>query len=102
MRPTTNDPSLPFLKEEIDKIVIALAPTGGRAAPSVPPRTAVLVISLVTDREGENEQILKIDAIRAVEVLGGVAEWSKAAVLKTAVLAREPGVRIPSPPLVLC
>lgn len=30
---------------------------------------------------------------------GGVAEWSKAAVLKTAVLARAPGVRIPSPPL---
>ena len=29
---------------------------------------------------------------------GGVAEWSKAAVLKTAVLARVPGVRIPSPP----
>lgn len=33
-----------------------------------------------------------------VEVSGGVAEWSKAAVLKTAVLARVPGVRIPSPP----
>ena len=30
---------------------------------------------------------------------GGVAEWSKAAVLKTAVLERAPGVRIPSPPL---
>jgi hypothetical protein len=29
---------------------------------------------------------------------GGVAEWSMAAVLKTAVLARVPGVRIPSPP----
>jgi hypothetical protein len=27
-----------------------------------------------------------------------VAEWSKAAVLKTAELARVPGVRIPSPP----
>jgi hypothetical protein len=33
------------------------------------------------------------------QTLGGVAEWSKAAVLKTAVLARVPGVRIPSPPL---
>jgi hypothetical protein len=33
------------------------------------------------------------------EIPGGVAEWSMAAVLKTAVLAREPGVRIPSPPL---
>lgn len=31
-------------------------------------------------------------------VLGGVAEWSKAAVLKTAVPATVPGVRIPSPP----
>ena len=28
-----------------------------------------------------------------------MAEWSMAAVLKTAVLARVPGVRIPSPPL---
>jgi hypothetical protein len=32
-------------------------------------------------------------------VHGGVAEWSKAAVLKTAVPATVPGVRIPSPPL---
>jgi hypothetical protein len=30
--------------------------------------------------------------------LGGVAEWSKAAVLKTAVGLRPPGVRISSPP----
>ena len=30
--------------------------------------------------------------------LGGVAEWSKAAVLKTAVPVTVPGVRIPSPP----
>jgi hypothetical protein len=35
------------------------------------------------------------------QILGGVAEWSKAAVLKTAELARVPGVRIPSPPLQL-
>jgi hypothetical protein len=34
-----------------------------------------------------------------IEVLGGVAERSKAAVLKTAVPATVPGVRIPSPPL---
>lgn len=32
-------------------------------------------------------------------VLGGVAEWSIAAVLKTVVLVRVPGVRIPLPPL---
>ena len=30
---------------------------------------------------------------------GGLAEWSNAAVLKTVVLARGPGVRIPYPPL---
>jgi len=35
------------------------------------------------------------------QVTGGVAEWSKAAVLKTADLVRDPGVRIPSPPLKL-
>ena len=33
---------------------------------------------------------------------GGVAEWSMAAVLKTAVLARAPGVRILSPPPTYC
>ena len=32
------------------------------------------------------------------DALGGVAEWSKAAVLKTAVDASPPGVRISSPP----
>ncbi len=37
---------------------------------------------------------------RSVTSSGGVAEWSKAAVLKTAVPARVPGVRIPSPPLI--
>lgn len=31
-------------------------------------------------------------------VHGGLAEWSKAAVLKTVVPARVPGVRIPKPP----
>jgi hypothetical protein len=33
------------------------------------------------------------------QVLGGVAEWSKAAVLKTADVVRHPKVRILSPPL---
>jgi hypothetical protein len=34
-----------------------------------------------------------------IRLVGGVAEWSKAAVLKTAVDASPPGVRISSPPL---
>jgi hypothetical protein len=37
-------------------------------------------------------------SLASESTIGGVAEWFKAAVLKTAVLARVPGVRIPSPP----
>lgn len=36
--------------------------------------------------------------ITVVEIYGGVAEWFMAAVLKTVVLVRAPGVRIPPPP----
>jgi hypothetical protein len=35
---------------------------------------------------------------KQTQIVGGVAEWSKAAVLKTAVPLRVPGVRIPPPP----
>ncbi len=38
------------------------------------------------------------DGERAVEI-GGMAEWTMAAVLKTVVAVRSPGVRIPLPPL---
>jgi hypothetical protein len=47
---------------------------------------------------GSNEQGDGSAGNATKQALGGVAERSKAAVLKTAVLARVPGVRIPSPP----
>jgi hypothetical protein len=37
-----------------------------------------------------------VERVRTIR--GGLAEWSKAAVLKTAVRATVPGVRIPHPP----
>jgi hypothetical protein len=52
-----------------------------------------------------NSQKLALDETRSIneipasnQVLGGVAEWSKAAVLKTAEVVRLPQVRILSPP----
>jgi hypothetical protein len=47
-------------------------------------------------------RVLPSHATGVIDVLastGGVAEWLKAAVLKTAVGGSPPGVRIPSPPL---
>ena len=35
-------------------------------------------------------------------LIGGVAEWLKAAVLKTVERLRVPGVRIPPPPPLIC
>jgi hypothetical protein len=57
---------------------------------------AILVTSLVTRPK---QEVATGSKAQQSQVLGGVAEWSKAAVLKTAELARVPGVRIPSPPL---
>jgi AraC-like DNA-binding protein len=47
---------------------------------------------------GKEKTEIYLDSER-LDVSGGVAEWSKAAVLKTADGASCPGVRIPSPPL---
>ena len=47
---------------------------------------------------GETRPDSKKEKPSQTRVLGGVAEWSKAAVLKTADGASCPGVRIPSPP----
>ena len=58
-------------------------------------------LRLVTNVVTENMHAIDCAWIEARRRLGGVAEWSKAAVLKTAVGASLPGVRISPPPPVV-
>jgi hypothetical protein len=54
---------------------------------------------LIRSLDGGSGDVHVVVKEEQTEVLGGVAEWSMAAVLKTAVPVTVPGVRIPSPPL---
>ena len=75
--------------EQLDELLVTLVVSRPRAWEGRE------VISLEAARNGRFRR--HFSAILGREP-GGVAEWSKAAVLKTAVPVTVPGVRIPSPP----
>ena len=64
---------------------------------------ALFVVGPVVRREiGRGAKRRKTAKTNGKTAIGWVAEWSKAAVLKTAVRESVPGVRIPPHPLALC
>jgi len=101
---------LAVLQAAIEKIVLdvstgqvitlplAVAAAGASEADPRYNLTAELTAGLTAGRgKGGSERIANL---AKVQEFGGVAEWLKAPVLKTGVLARVPWVRIPPPPLI--
>ena len=54
---------------------------------------------MISPQRFESSLCTKLSSLKKTSYNGGLAEWSKAAVLKTVVPVRAPGVRIPLPPL---
>src|SRR6266542_3752667 len=70
----------------------------GRRSLAGPPAAHAVVLKTISRPPPPQPSSLLIGTRATLEPHGGVAEWFKAAVLKTAVPETVPGVRIPPPP----